>query len=259
MKNHISATIITFNEQNRVEACIDSLAGVADEIIVVDAGSSDATVEICRRRGCRVVTRRMHGYGAQRQFATSLATHSYVLAIDADECLSPALSAEIIRLKEAGFKHRGYCFPRLNFFCGEPVRHSGWYPDVQVRLFDKRYANWNLREVAERVIFHDQVRPCRLSGDLLHYRCDTIEEYVATQRRHAALSGQRLAEQNKGSRLPHPLLAATKAFLKNYIADGAFMDGPQGRAIARETFKSTYLAHQIARRLIDLKKADSSK
>ena len=92
------------------------------------------------------------GFGAQRQYATSLTTHQYVLSIDADEVLSPALQESILRLKEEGFSHRVYSVARLNFYCGFPVRHCGWYPDRQIRLFDKRYANWNLRDVSEAVI-----------------------------------------------------------------------------------------------------------
>ena len=247
--NHITATIITFNEENRIEGCIDSLQDIADEIIVVDSGSTDATVEICRRRGCRVVSRRMAGYGAQRQYATSLASHSYVLAIDADEQLSPALRMSILKLKEKGFDHRGYSFPRLNFFCGEPVRHSGWYPDVQVRLFDRRYANWNLHDVAEKVIFRDQVVPVQLDGDLLHYRCDTLEEYMATERQHAALYGRELAGRKDEISSIAPYIAAVKAFFNTYIGKRAILDGAEGRAISRESYRSTLMAYKVARRL----------
>ena len=149
----ISATILAFNEEKRIGACLESLRGIADEIIVVDSGSTDRTVDICSRYGCRISVRKFDGFGAQRQYATSLTTHQYVLSIDADEVLSPALQESILRLKEEGFSHRVYSVARLNFYCGFPVRHCGWYPDRQIRLFDKRYANWNLRDVSEAVIF----------------------------------------------------------------------------------------------------------
>lgn len=247
--NRISATIITFNEEKRIEACLESLRDVADEIIVVDSGSTDSTIAICNRHECRVVSRPMAGYGAQRQYATSLTTHPYVLAIDADEQLSPALRASILKLKEKGFEHRGYCFPRLNFFCGEPVRHSGWYPDIQVRLFDKRFANWNLHDVAEKVIFRDQVRPVQLDGDLLHYRCDTLDEYSSTERRHATLRGREIANALHSISPITPYIAAVKAFLNTYFGQNAILDGAEGRAIALESYRSTLLAYQIARRI----------
>lgn len=252
--NPISATIITYNEENRIVACLDSLEGIADEIIVVDSHSTDRTVEICRQRGCRVVERKLAGYGAQRQYATSLTTHPYILSIDADEILSPALAQSILKIKNEGFIHRVYCFSRLNFFCGIPVRHSGWYPDMQTRLFDKRYANWNLRDVAEKVIFRDSVRPQRLDGDLLHYRCDTIEEYETTERRHAALRGRVLAASCNNIFPGTATINALKAFMKTYFGQGAMLDGAEGRAIAIESYRSTLLSYKLASRLIERKK-----
>lgn len=157
----ISATIIALNEEKRIAACLESLRDVAEEVIVVDSGSTDATVSICHNYGCKVTLRPFDGFGAQRQYATSLTTHQHVLSIDADEVLSPALRQSIIALKETGFTHRVYSMSRLNFYCGYPVKRCGWYPDHQIRLFDKRYAAWNLRDVAEKVIFRDSVRPNR--------------------------------------------------------------------------------------------------
>ncbi len=245
---HISATIITYNEQHRINACLDSLEGVADEIIVVDSRSTDRTAEICRESGCKVILRDFAGYGAQRQFATSLTTHSYVLSIDADEVLSPALRASIIKLKEEGFDHRVYCMPRLNFYCGQPIKHCGWYPDMQIRLFDKRYANWNLRDVSERVIFPDSLRPSMLDGDILHYRCATAEEFRQVQTRHAAIRGHVLTARLETISPVTPFLKAASAFLNCYISKGAFLDGPEGRAICREQYRSTYMAYNLARR-----------
>lgn len=122
---HISVTIITYNEEHRIEACLKSLQDIADEIIVVDSFSTDRTVEICNAYGCKVTQRRFPGYGAQRQYATSLTSYSYVLSIDADEVLSPALRSSLIKLKEEGFAHRVYEMSRLNFYCGQPVKQIG--------------------------------------------------------------------------------------------------------------------------------------
>ncbi len=136
LHHNISATILTLNEESRIGACIDSLAGIADEIIVVDSGSTDSTVSICRSKGCRVVERPMKGYGAQRQYATSLASHTYVLAIDADEELSPAVRDTLMALKREGFSHRGYAFSRLNFLLratGEALRLVSRHPSASFR------------------------------------------------------------------------------------------------------------------------------
>ena len=131
----ISAVLISRNEEHRIKQCLKSLEDIADEIIVVDSFSTDKTPQICEEAGCKVVQRQFPGYGAQRQYATSLAKHRYVLSIDADEVLSPALRTSLINLKNEGLTHRVYEFTRMNFYCEEPIRHCGWYPDFQIRLF----------------------------------------------------------------------------------------------------------------------------
>lgn len=244
----LTATILTFNEEARIEACLQSLAGVADEIVVVDSFSTDSTVEICQRYGCRIRQRRLAGYGAQRQFATSLATHPYVLSIDADEVLSPALAGEICRLKEEGFTHRVYTAPRLNFYCGRPVRHCGWYPDRQLRLFDRRFANWSLSEVEEKVVFRDSVNPEPLAGDILHYRCTTPDDFRQKERGHALLSARQLVSGEK-IRVLTPVLEAAKSFLNCYLRQGGIGAGAAGLAISRERMACSLISHSKARKL----------
>ncbi|MCC8071172.1 MAG: glycosyltransferase family 2 protein [Bacteroidales bacterium] len=246
----ISATILTFNESKRIEACVESLRDIADEIIVIDSYSTDDTVEICQRLGCKVRQRALGGYGAQRQYATSLATHSYVLSLDADEVLSPALRAKIMKMKQEGFQHRGYAFPRLNFYCGFAVKSCGWYPDLQVRLFDKRYANWDLRDLDERVIFRDNVQPVVIDGDILHYRCDTPEEYEETERKHAEILGHSLAKKGSSIGPLRPRLEGVKQFLKCYLGQGGIWDGMPGRAISAQRYRTTVLSYQTARRYL---------
>ncbi len=247
----ITATVITFNEQARVAACLESLRDVADEIIVIDSFSTDATVDICRQAGAQVRQRKFTGFGAQRQYATSLASHPYVLSIDADEVLSPALRESLIALKSTGFTHRVYCMRRLNFYCGRPVRHCGWYPDVQVRLFDKRYANWNLRDVSEEVIFRDSVRPEMVDGDILHYRCDSPEQYHAVEEHHAELRSHVIAAHATGVPPLKPVFAGIGAFLECYIGQGGILDGAPGRAISVERFRCARLSYALARKEIN--------
>lgn len=243
----ISATILTFNEERRIEACLKSLADIADEIIVVDSFSTDSTVDICRRHGCRVVQRRLLGFGAQRQYATSLTTHPYVLAIDADEILSPTLRQSLIDLKKAGFEHRVYSFSRLNFFCGYAVRHCGWYPDRQIRLFDKRYANWNMHDVHEKVIFRDSVMPEPIRGEILHHRCDTLAEYTRKQTQLAEVKRNRLVKNKEKIGLLRPTMKGLKAFLNLYIRQGGILDGSVGFTICRHDYFREKNAYARAR------------
>ena len=245
----ISATILAFNEEKRIGACLESLRGVADEIIVVDSGSTDRTVEICRQYGCKVSTRKFDGFGAQRQYATSLTTHQYVLSIDADELLSRALQESIMKLKEDGFGHRVYSVSRLNFYCGYPVKHCGWYPDRQIRLFDKRYANWNLRDVAETVIFRDSVRPELLDGDIFHHRCDTPKQYEQVVNSHAKMRAKVLAAKDDEIGLLSLLVHGMKAFWKTFVNEGGIFEGKVGREISRQSYRAEILAYTAARKI----------
>lgn len=246
----ISATILTLNEARRIGECLESLRDIADEIIVVDSGSTDSTLDTCRGYGCKITVRPLSGFGAQRQYATSLTSYSYVLAIDADEVLSPELRQNLIKLKNGEPELRVYAMSRLNFYCGYAVRHCGWYPDVQIRLFDKRYANWNLRDVHERVIFRDSVRPELIAGDLLHNRCDEPGEYASTVLRQADIKAGVIAAQNPTITPLTPALKGISAFLSTYIRRRGMLDGSVGFAISRSQYAAQHRAYAEARRLM---------
>lgn len=246
----LSVTILTFNEQQRIATCLESVKDIADEIIIVDSMSTDATLDICRQYGCKISLRKFDGYGAMRQYATSLTTNNYVLSIDADEVVSTELARSIARLKEQGITdHRVYTFNRLNYYCGFPVRHCGWHPDPQIRLFDKRYANWNLRDISERVIFRDSVNPQPVAGDLLHYTCMTPEQYHANQQRQAAIRSRVIAARFGKPWPITPYVRAAASFLNTFIAKGGFRDGETGLAISREMALTAFSAWRGARAL----------
>lgn len=243
----LSVTILTYNEASSIVGCLESLRGVADEIIVVDSFSTDSTVEICRRYGCRVTQRRMAGFGAQRQYATSLTTYSHVLSIDADEALSPALRQSLIALKRDGFSHRGYKMARLNFFCGYAVKYCGWYPDFQVRLFDKRFASWSLSDLEERVILNDNVEPRLIEGDLLHYRCASASEFLGRCMNQAEIRAVGLASSEQPIAAWHPAVMGLRRFLEAYICRAGILDGSVGFAICRRQSIATAHAYRTAR------------
>lgn len=250
----ISATIITRNEERNIERCLNALQGVADEIIVVDSYSTDRTVELCRRYGCKVTSREFRGFGSQRQYAAGLTTHKYVLSVDADEVIDEELRECLINLKEKGFDHRVYAIRVQNYFCGRPVRHSGLDPMSHVRLFNKRYANWNLRDVSDSVSYPDSVTPALLPGSVHHYRCASIDEFVRKENRIAALQARVLAAGNDSISSMTPHLRASWQYVKCHVVDLAWLDGPTGMAIARRRFKTTLEAYRMARHIINEKK-----
>ncbi len=248
---HISATIITRNEESQIERCLSSLQGVVDEIIVVDSFSTDLTPEICRRYGCKVTQRAFTGFGSQRQYAVGLTSHSYVLAIDADEVLSDQLREELISMKQEGFKHRVYSIDVINYFCGIAVRHSGWRPKRDIRLFNKRYANWNINELGERVTFDPLLIPCPVKkGHIDHFRVNSDEEFTRKELRRSSLLGRILATSNKSISPVTPIVRAAADFASCMITQGAILDGSNGNKIAFRRYTTTYNAYSIARKLL---------
>lgn len=253
--DRISATIITRNEESQIERCLNSLQGVADEIIVVDSYSTDRTVEICNRYGCQVTQRAFTGFGSQRQYAVGLTHNSFVLAIDADEVLSEELRKKLIEMKNEGFAHRVYRLNIVNYYCGKALRHSGWQPDTDIRLFNKRYANWNLHDLGERVTFDPLLIPYPIStGRIDHFRVNTPDEFIKKEQRRYSMQARLLANANKSISIVTPALRAWKDFMSCYIAQAAFLDGQQGNEIALKRCKSTFKAYSIARNILNKRK-----
>ncbi len=249
----ISATIITRNEEQNLERCLNALKGVVDEIVVVDSYSTDRTVEICQRYGCKVTQREFRGFGSQRQYATGLASHNYILSIDADEVISEDLRNHIIELKNKGFDHRVYSINILNYFCGQPLHHSGYESEWQVRLFNKRYANWNLRDFSDKVSYSDSVNPARLPGRIHHYRCANLSEFYRKENRLAALQAKVFAANGKKIGSITPMLKAFTEYMRCHVCDLAWLDGKQGMIIAGRRSRTVYEAYRMARALINEK------
>jgi len=245
----ISAAIITHNEARNIERCLNSLIGVADEIIVVDSHSTDSTVDICRRYSAQVSSRSFDGYGPQRQYAAGLTHGSYVLSIDADEILTDDLRRNIINLKRTGFTHRMYAFRVVHYVCGHPMRGSGMQPDIQTRLFDKRYASWNLIDVDERITYPGGINPFVIAGEMHHYRCNEFDELVFKEIRNAELRGRVLASAGINASAAICWLHAACAFMRCHLNQGAFLDGTFGRSIARLRYKTTLVAYRKAHRI----------
>ena len=227
----ISAVIITLNEERRLGRALESLAGVADEVVVVDSGSTDRTREIAEQRGTRFISHPWECYARQKNYAASQARHPWVLSLDADEALSPELAAELQRLKrEDPADAAGFTMPRLACYRGRWIRHSGWYPDRKLRLYDRRRGRWVGDYVHESVVVDGPVR--ELAGDLHHFTCDSLEEHLRTLDRYTTLAAQESFDRKEGWILPRLLLGPPWKFLETYLTRQGFRDGFQGLVIA---------------------------
>jgi glycosyltransferase involved in cell wall biosynthesis len=246
MRISISATIITFNEERNIARVIESLR-CCDEIIVLDSGSNDRTVEVAANLGARVIEASWHGYAAQKNIAAGLASHDWVLSLDADESLSEALEAEIWQIKKHGAEFDAYTMPRLAQYLGRWILHSGWYPDRKVRLFDRRKAKWVGEFVHETV--HVEGHVGDLKSNLLHFTCDSLSEHVRSMDRYTTLAAQEIASREVEVGIPRLLLNPTWTFFKTYVLKLGFMDGAEGLAIAYMAAFYNFVKYSKARHM----------
>lgn len=221
----LSLVIITRNEAARLRACIDSVP-FADDVLVVDSGSSDDTVALAESLGCRVLHQDWLGYGPQKQFAVEQALHDWVLCLDADERLSPALAEEISALFAGGRQQIAYEMPRCNRFMGRWLRHGEGYPDWSLRLFDRRHARWSGDPVHERVLA--DADPGRLRADLLHHSEEGLADYVGKQVAYSKLQAQRLYASGRRVGVTRLLFSPLLRFFKYYVLQRGFLDGVPG-------------------------------
>ena len=227
----ITAIMITLNEERNLGRALASLASIADEVVVVDSGSTDRTREIAEHAGTRYITHAWEGYAAQKNFAAAQARHDWVLSLDADEELSPELAVELQRLKQIGPDDAaGFSMPRLARFRGRWIRHSGWYPDRKLRLYDRRRGRWVGRYVHERVQVEGPVR--KLRADLHHFPADSREEQLRSVDYYTTLAAREAQESGEGFVLPKLLFLPAWKFLETYLLRQGFRDGAAGLAIA---------------------------
>jgi glycosyltransferase involved in cell wall biosynthesis len=225
----ISAAIITYNEERNIARVIESLR-CCDEILVLDSGSTDRTVEIARTLGARVVETFWHGYAAQKNIAVELAANDWILALDADESLSEALEAEIWQIKKAGPRYDGYTMPRLAQYLGRWILHGGWYPDRKVRLFDRRKAKWVGQYVHESVKVEGRIG--HLESNILHFTCNSLPEHLRAMDRYTTLAAEELVAQGVEITIGKILFDPPWTFCRSYILKRGFLDGLEGLAIA---------------------------
>ncbi len=225
----VTATLITLNEDRNVEEALQSLSWT-DEIVVVDSGSTDKTLQICRKYTDRIFHRDWTGYVDQKNFAIDQATHNWILSLDADERLSSGLAGEIQELRRTGLQSPGYRIPRVAYFMGRWIRHGDWYPDYQLRLFDRRHGRWHGGRVHESV--KTEKEPAVLRGEIHHFTYRSLSDYLKRLEVYSTLAAADYSQKGKTSgpvkMLGNPLVTCFKA----YVLKRGFMDGLPGLLVA---------------------------
>jgi len=225
----LSVIIITFNEAANIGACLESVS-FADEVIVVDSGSTDGTADIATSMGARVtVTADWPGFGPQKGRALALATKPWVLSLDADERVSPALAEQIKQALEQGAS-AAYAIPRLTQFCGQWIRHCGWTPDYVLRLFRRGSGRFSSDLVHEQVLV-DAIKPALLTEPLLHFSYPTPGHYWRKLEQYSQAWARQRYAQGQNTSMLRAFLAGVVAFLRSYLLRLGFLDGAMGFAV----------------------------
>jgi glycosyltransferase involved in cell wall biosynthesis len=230
----ISAVIITLNEETRLPRALESLTAApspVDEILVVDSGSTDRTADVIRHYSARLISHPWEGYARQKNFAASQAANDWILSLDADEALTPQLASEIQKIKCEGVgEAAGFLMPRMARYQGRWIRHSGWYPDFKLRLYDRRRGNWVGDYVHEHVEVNGPVR--KLNSDLHHFTCNSFDEHLHTLDRYTTLAAQEALQHGDQWILPRMITGPPWKFFETYFLRQGFRDGFPGAVIA---------------------------
>jgi glycosyltransferase involved in cell wall biosynthesis len=238
----LSVVIICFNEEKNIGRCIDSVGGVADEILVLDSYSTDRTVAIAESRGAVVKQEAFKGFIEKKNKAVELASHDFVLSLDADEALDPVLAGSIQQAKE-NYTHLAFQMNRCSNYCGKFIRHGSWYPDTKIRLFDRRIAHWGGINPHDRIIVHERTEVKHLKGDILHYSYHTISEHVIQNNKLSTLAAESLYAGGKRTNLLNVIFRPWWAFVVSYFIRAGFRDGLFGFVIAVQIAHMTFLKH----------------
>jgi glycosyltransferase involved in cell wall biosynthesis len=238
----LSVVIITYNEEQNIARCINSVKSLADEIIVLDSYSADRTVEIARSLGAIIYQERFRGYIGQKNFAMQLASNNYILSLDADEALDDELAASIMEAKES-FPHRAYRMNRCTNYCGRFMRHGLWYPDKKIRLFDRRIAKWEGLNPHDKIGLQQGFTFHHLKGNILHYAFDTIEDLIWRNNRISSIAAVSLYNTGLRSSWYKMTVRPAWAFLNGYFFRLGFLDGFEGFSFAVNTAHQVFLKY----------------
>jgi glycosyltransferase involved in cell wall biosynthesis len=239
----LSAIIIALNEAGNIAGCLDALSFCDERIVVVDGGSSDETARIAQGAGARVLTHPFEGFGAQKGFALSQATGDWVLSIDADERVSPALAQEIKAAMASGAAD-GYELPRRSAFCGRLMDHSGWARDYVLRLFRRDKAHFTSDLVHERVVCSGTT--ARLTEPLMHDPVRRLEDALSRMDRYSSAGAEQLVAAGKRVSFMSGIFHGLWTFIRTYFLQAGFLDGREGFLLAVANAEGTYYRYMKA-------------
>lgn len=244
----LSVVIITFNEEKNIGRCLDSVQDVADDIVVVDSFSTDLTEAICKEKGARFVQHRFEGHIEQKNWAITQAKYPYVLSLDADEALDETLKRSIIEAKN-NWRYDGYTMNRLTNYCGQWIKHCGWYPDTKLRLWDSRKGRWGGVNPHDKYEMDEDAKIGHLKGDILHYSYYTLEDHYKQVNYFTDIASKALYKNGKNASWIKLVISPVVKFIRDYFIKLGILDGYYGFVISRISAYATYLKYKKLRKL----------
>jgi glycosyltransferase involved in cell wall biosynthesis len=238
----ISVVIITYNEENNIERCIQTVLNIADEIVILDSVSTDKTKEICLKYPVKFYEQPFLGYVQQKNKALEFASYPHVLSLDADEALSNELIESIKKVKE-NWSADGYYFNRLTNFCGKWIKHTDWYPDRKLRLFHKKKGQWRGINPHDKYVLEDNCKTSYIKGNLLHYSFPTISHQMGVIEKFSSISAKEAYLKGKSANIFSILINPFWKFIKSYIIKLGFLDGYYGFVVCIMSSYATFIKY----------------
>ena len=240
----ISACIISFNEEKKIEECLKSLLPVADEIVVVDSLSTDSTLEIAGKYTDKIFEQKFLGHIEQKNLAVAKASNDWILSLDCDERLSEQLQQSILAVKDSLDNADAYCMSRKTFYIYRWLNHS-WYPDIKTRLFNRHTSQWGGTNPHDHIVTNGS-NIVRLNGDIYHYSFDSISDHLQTIDKFTEIGADELIRKNKSFNIFSPLTHASWIFIKLYILKRGFLDGFAGLTVSILSYMHVYIKYSKA-------------
>ncbi len=241
---NLSVAIITYNESQNIERCINSVKAIADDIIVIDSYSTDNTAELAKELGARVILQKFLGHIEQKNFAISKAQYPFILSLDADEAIDENLKQEIITLKNSSKIADGYIINRHNNYCGQWINHGAWKSDLKLRLWDSRKGKWGGMNPHDKFEMDDNAKITLLEGKILHWSYTSVAQHEGKVDYFSTIAAKAYYAKGKKSSLFKILFSPLFRFLRDYIFKLGFLDGKYGYIIAKLTAKEVYFKYK---------------